>query len=77
MKKTIAFLLVMASLFTVTSCEKTSTEELPKTENTVSYYDGGSVENASTRILYSLVDQLCYIALLNESSFYMFFSPIF
>jgi hypothetical protein len=35
-EKTIAFLLVMASLFTVTSCEKTSTEESSKTENTVS-----------------------------------------
>ena len=76
MKKAIAFLLVMASLFTVTSCEKTSTEESPKTENTVSYYDGGTLENASTRILYHLDDQLCYYNKLTGETSVFCFDPM-
>ena len=74
MKKIILFLLVC--ILTLTSCEKIPFAESPKTENTVSYYDGGTLENTSTRILYHLDDQLCYYNKLTGETGVFCFDPM-
>ena len=37
-------------VFSITSCEKNPSEKSEKTERTVAYYDGGTLENASIPI---------------------------
>lgn len=74
MKKIILFLLVC--ILTLTSCEKIPFAESPKTENTVSYYDGGTLENTSTRILYHLDDQLCYYNKITGETAVFCFDPM-
>lgn len=37
-------------VFSIVSCEKNSSDKSEKTERTVAYYDGGTLENASIPI---------------------------
>lgn len=76
MKKVILFLLISVMIFLVTSCKKKPSEGSSKTESTISYYDGGSVENTSTRVLYSLVDQLCYYNKITGETAVFCFDPM-
>ncbi len=63
-------------LFIATSCQKAPTEELLKTENPITYYDGGTFENTSTRVLYSLADQLCYYNKITGETAVFCFDPM-
>lgn len=75
-KRMLSLLLTIGLVFGISSCQKTPHGETPKTENTVSYYDGGSLENTSTRILYSLVDQLCYYNKITGETSVFCFDPM-
>ncbi|MBQ8498001.1 MAG: hypothetical protein IJ489_11185 [Clostridia bacterium] len=72
----VSILLLSIFLLSVSSCRKTSSEEIPKRENTISYYDGGTLENTSTRILYHLDDQLCYYNKITGETAVFCFDPM-
>ncbi len=75
-KRMLSLLLTVALVFGISSCQQTPHNQSSKLGNKISYYDGGTLENTSSRILYHLDDQLCYYNKLTGETAVFCFDPM-